>query len=53
MTLNLPLADVIEKFIDKQVVSKGYSNSAEYILPLITLRKNQNQTHCATNVSNY
>lgn len=35
MTINLPLSEVIEKFIDGQVVSKGYSSSAEYILSLI------------------
>lgn len=35
MTLNLPLPDAIEKFIDEQAASKGYSNSVEYILFLI------------------
>lgn len=35
MTLNLPLPDTIEKFVDEQAASKGYSNSVEYILSLI------------------
>lgn len=35
MAINLPLPETIEKFIDEQVVSKGYSSSAEYILSLI------------------
>jgi antitoxin ParD1/3/4 len=35
MTLNLSLPDTIEKFIEEQVASKGYSSSTEYILYLI------------------
>ena len=35
MTLNLSLPNSIEKFIDEQVASKGYSDSTEYILYLI------------------
>ncbi|WP_293145026.1 MULTISPECIES: type II toxin-antitoxin system ParD family antitoxin [unclassified Microcoleus] len=35
MTLNLPLPDSIQKFIDEQVAIGGYSNAAEYILHLI------------------
>ena len=35
MTLNLPLPDSIQKFINEQVASGGYSNAAEYILHLI------------------
>ena len=35
MPLNLSLPDAIEKFIYEQTASKGYSNSAEYILSLI------------------
>ena len=35
MTINLSLPETIEKFIEEQLVSKGYSNSAEYILSLI------------------
>lgn len=35
MTLNLPLPDSIQKFINAQVAIGGYSNAAEYILHLI------------------
>ncbi|MEG4576050.1 type II toxin-antitoxin system ParD family antitoxin [Microcoleus sp. N3A4] len=35
MTLNLPLPDSIQKFINEQVAIGGYSNAAEYILHLI------------------
>ena len=35
MTLNLPLPDSVQKFINEQVASGGYSNAAEYILHLI------------------
>ncbi len=35
MTINLPLPETIEKFIDEQAASRGYSSSAEYILSLI------------------
>ncbi|WP_293333543.1 type II toxin-antitoxin system ParD family antitoxin [Microcoleus sp. CAWBG58] len=35
MTLNLPLSDSIQKFINEQVAIGGYSNAAEYILHLI------------------
>lgn len=35
MTLNLPLPDSIQNFINAQVAIGGYSNAAEYILHLI------------------
>jgi antitoxin ParD1/3/4 len=35
MTLNLPLPDSIQNFINEQVAIKGYNNAAEYILHLI------------------
>lgn len=35
MTLNLPIPEAIEKFIDEQVANKGYSDPTEYILFLI------------------
>ena len=35
MTLNLPLPDSIQNFINEQVAIEGYSNAAEYILHLI------------------
>ena len=35
MTLNLPLPDSIQSFINEQVAIGGYSNAAEYILHLI------------------
>jgi antitoxin ParD1/3/4 len=35
MSLNLPLPDSIQKFINEQVAIGGYSNAAEYILHLI------------------
>jgi antitoxin ParD1/3/4 len=35
MTLNLLLPDSIQKFINEQAASGGYSNAAEYILHLI------------------
>lgn len=35
MTLNLPLPDSIQNFINEQVAIGGYSNAAEYILHLI------------------
>jgi antitoxin ParD1/3/4 len=35
MTLNLPLPEEMEKFIDQQVASNGYSNATEYILYLL------------------
>ena len=42
MTLNLPLPDSIQNFINEQVAIKGYSNAAEYILHLI--RQDQART---------
>lgn len=35
MTLNLPLPDSLQNFINEQVAIGGYSNAAEYILHLI------------------
>ena len=42
-TMNISLPDSLKDFVDKQVASRGYGTSSEYVRELI--RRDQERTH--------